>query len=312
MTRRAVSMAALLVVVAGCSSISENIDRAAYYEARAVVAGRFVADPERPLPAVLSEPPGVPVTDLDSVARAIVDLAGQPAHGVTWTAARFLARQVADPERMCGAVDGDLILDLMAPAVAEQWRTEILDEEGGPYTIFEDCDRSGLPLEFAEMRVLAATMLTRPPLRGDARIGVSADVDIAYLVRGVDGVTPVMQSRDVFLYVRPEAPFLVGGLETLQWTTGPGFGPAGRPDPEAYAPAGDVVAFGPVDPAAPAAATVVQALAGTLGGSSVPVDVRREVDRPGDSADEQPLTARGAVHPSAAARNWRTTTTSCC
>lgn len=298
MTRRAsptlTAALALAVLLPGCARFTEDVDRPAYYAARDAVAAAFPA-PDTAPPPFLSEVPGLPVTDAESAARAILTRAGVPADPVPLTAARFMARQVADPERLCGPVAGDPMADLMTPEISADWRAA-LAADGTPYTIFFECERPGLPVQVTDIRILSASVLTASQRPGYGGVGISIDVDVGYLLRRADGITPYIQTREAFLYVEPVAPYRLSGPISLNWTSGPGLGEHGVPNPEAFAPAGDRSAADVGVGEAPAAAAVLQALAGTLEADAVAMSLRRQVI--GGEADEDlQIVETGSLYP---------------
>jgi len=168
--RRVVAILALVSALSGCALVTEGVDRPAYYAARDTIAAAF-SPQDAPAPPFLDEVPGLPVTDDESAAQVILARAGQPADPVLLTAARFMARVVADPERMCGPVPGDPMADLMTAEIGRLWQAELVEQDSSPYVIFDDCELPGLPIRMEDIRISSASLLRAGPARGTSETG---------------------------------------------------------------------------------------------------------------------------------------------
>lgn len=274
--RRVVAILALVSALSGCALVTEGVDRPAYYAARDTIAAAS-SPQDAPAPPFLDDVPGLPVTDDESAGQVILARAGQPADPVLLTAARFMARMVADPERMCGPVPGDPMADLMTAEIGRLWQAELVEQDSSPYVIFDDCELPGLPIRMEDIRISSASLLRagpRPQYLGD---GVGVEVEVIYLVRRNGTVTPVAHSREAFVYVQTTAPYRISGFTSVEWTTGPGLGAAGLPDPDLFAGTGDESAVEVGEPDAVAAVSVLQALARTLASDAAELSFRRDI-----------------------------------
>lgn len=288
----------LLSLLAGCGVVGDGIDRPAYYAARDVVSTRFAPDGGRP-PPWLGDPPGTAFSDLEGAARAMLTVANAADDPLLLSAARFMARQVADPARLCGPVEGEPMADLLLPEALRLWQRDAVDETGSPYVIFSDCATEGVFLTFADMRVTGARLLRAGPSPGYVGDGVRVAVDMLYLIPGPRGVRPVTQTRSGFVYVDTRAPHRLGGTPELRWSTGPGFGEAGLPEFGTFASAGDTTSIEAGAPQAEAAVAVTTALAATLTAASASLRFTRDIGRIGERRTT--YAGQGSIYPAAGA-----------
>ncbi|WP_157936973.1 hypothetical protein [Geodermatophilus chilensis] len=280
----------MLLLLSACSWTGDDVDRAAYREARAAVAAALLAgesvgpDQEQ----VFGVPASGPVADPESAVPMILTAAGLPAGPGTTTAARLLARQLFDPAFLCGRASTAPVLELMHPALAAQ-----VARADGALVRISDCGR----LTFDDMRIGSARGAVRSGMP-DGRPGTSVSLTVAALYvapRTGAGSAPFAVERGIAIGLTAERPDQVFSLAWEGAQIGAGIGTTVLPDPDVLPPWDEetLPAVTTGDPAS--AAEVVQALAATLAESALTLGYEELREPP----DQEPyrLVGTGALLP---------------